>query len=297
VYGTLWQLSDYLTELRDMLHDPSDQYTSQAQKVRWINDALRQRDLDTGQNRILFPFTLTTGTDTYSFADLLVQNPEPPSGPTAITAGALSQSIALSPAQTVGYSVLATASWGATVTITLPVAGSFLATFSSAAPAGAVLYWQLTGGVVRPGAANVFDLIAINVIMNSLRYVMGQFSVTELNSTVRIYMPPLQWVPVRYARHGPTRIIFGPAPSSALATEWDCSTYSSPLVYMADADRMPYPYSQPVSYYAANLAKLNERQWGEAEEFRKLYQQSLNIAVNARVGIAPSFYFSSLTRV
>lgn len=63
-------LSDYLTELRDLLHDASDQYWSEAFKIRKINRAIQQRDLDTGGIRRLGTFTLTTNQTTYTFTDL-----------------------------------------------------------------------------------------------------------------------------------------------------------------------------------------------------------------------------------
>jgi hypothetical protein len=63
-------LSDYLTSLRNLLHDPSDTGWSLALKTSFINEAIQQRDIDTGGRRALGSFTLTIGTDTYSFTTL-----------------------------------------------------------------------------------------------------------------------------------------------------------------------------------------------------------------------------------
>lgn len=294
--GNFFQLSDYLVSMRDILHTTTggNQYWNRSQLVAYLNDGLRRRDLDTGQNRVQFPFTLTVNQDTYTLYDVAAQNPEPPSGPTDITQGATSQLITLSPAQTVGYLVAAEASWETDVTISGLIAGSFTATFSAGAPAGAKLYWQIYGGAVRRNASRIFDIVAMNLMYNNVRVVMGQFSMTELNATVRQYSPPLTWAPVRWARYGPNGVVVAPAPSIAYSTEWDCSTIGAALVNDQDIDFLPYPYTEAPPYWAAYRAKLNERQYDEADAFLKLYESKVAGAVNQRVGMVPSIY---VTRV
>lgn len=292
--GNFFTLSDYVQELRNLLHDPNDQYWPRAAKAGYINHALRRRDLDTGQNRVQFPFTLSVNVDTYSLFDVASQNPEPPRGPTDIAVGASGTIITLDPVQALGYQVLASPSWTATATVTTALADSFTVTFSSPAPAGAKLYWQLVGGSVKHNGSRIFDIVAMNLLYNNVRVVMGQFSLTELNTSVRQYMPPLSWAPVRWARYGPFGIVVAPAPSMAYVTEWDCSTIGAPLQYDADADLLPYPYTNSVPYYAAYLAKINERQNDEAEAFLNQYNSQVAVAVNQRVGSVPSMY---VTRV
>src|SRR5437773_767522 len=63
-------LADYLAELRDLLHDPNDRFWSATQKANYINRALRRRDIDTAANRSTVSFTLTSGTGTYTFAQV-----------------------------------------------------------------------------------------------------------------------------------------------------------------------------------------------------------------------------------
>jgi hypothetical protein len=63
-------LSDYLAALRRLLHDASDVLWPLADKTAYLNEAIQQRDLDTGGRRTLGTFTLTPGTDTYSFTAL-----------------------------------------------------------------------------------------------------------------------------------------------------------------------------------------------------------------------------------
>lgn len=147
------------------------------------------------------------------------------------------------------------------------------------------------------GQAQVFDVIGINLIFQNLRVVMDQFSYTAMNVRVRQYMPGLQYAPLAWCRYGPSQVLFGPVPSLAYDTEWDCSVYSSPLVNLTDVDPLPYPYTIPVPFYAAYWAKQNERQLDEADAFHQQYQQKIQAAVNSRVGMLPSAYGGSLTMV
>lgn len=289
--GQLKSLGDYLDELNDLLHDPQNQYWTQPQKIKYINSAIQQRDLDSGQNRQLFRFTTTIGQDTYTFAELQQQNPAPPSGPTLAGPGVVFVHITLNPPIAAYQVTPVSASWNTIVfPINLAPDGFDLAFSAPAPPTGGLVYWQLAGFGVTTTAAQVFDVIGINLLYNNLRYVMGTMSFSELNATVRQYNPPLTWAPVRWARYGPNTVIFGPAPSIAYVTEWDCSVYSSPLVNLTDFDLLPYPYTKPVPYYAAYKAKLNERQYDEAESFKELYTNELAHATDSRVGMVTSMY-------
>lgn len=215
VGSTAVTLADYRTALRELLHDPNDDYWSLADKDIYLNRALQRRDLDTGGNRQLVTFTLTVGLDNYTL--------------TAI------------------------------------------------------------------GLPNVFDIVGINLIFVSNRVILNNVGFRRLN---RLYRPwtPYQAVCEGWARYGPNTIYFGPAPSFAYTTEWDCCVYSLPntLVNPGDPDPLPYPYTEPVPYYAAHLAKINERQYDESEGFLEAYRERALLATNQRTGMVPSFYGQAL---
>lgn len=63
-------LEQYLDDLKDLLHDDDNIYWDQTRMTRYINRGLQKRDRDTGQNRVLIPFTTTIGQDIYTFTDL-----------------------------------------------------------------------------------------------------------------------------------------------------------------------------------------------------------------------------------
>jgi len=63
-------LADYLGRLRRLLHDASDVIWPAADKTLYINEAIQQRDLDTGGRRSLGTFTLVASQGTYTFTEL-----------------------------------------------------------------------------------------------------------------------------------------------------------------------------------------------------------------------------------
>lgn len=63
-------LSDYLAEVERYLHDSTNSYWSESDLTAYINKAIKQRDRDTGMNREITTFTLTTGTNVYQVASV-----------------------------------------------------------------------------------------------------------------------------------------------------------------------------------------------------------------------------------
>lgn len=205
-------LATYLAQVRRLLHDPNDTLWSEADKTAYINEGLKQRDLDSGGQRSILSVTLTAGDDTYLFSDAAVGN------------------------------------------------------------------------------TSIFDVVAINLIYNGLRVVLDMMPKTQLDATYRVFQSTYRDRPAAWCRFGSQGVIFGPVPALAYVTEWDCVVFSADLVASTDADQLPYPYTQPVPYYAAYLAKINEQQQDEAQLHLEKYQYYVN-AINAvRTGMVPSMY-------
>lgn len=60
-------LASYRTELRRLLHDANGAYWTDAALNAYLNRAVKQRDRDTGENRLVQTITLTTGTREYVY--------------------------------------------------------------------------------------------------------------------------------------------------------------------------------------------------------------------------------------
>ena len=208
--GTV-SLADYLDELRDLLHSPTDHasFWSDTQLANYINRARRQRDEDTAIQRSTINFNLTTGTGTYTFATV--------------------------------------------------------------------------------GNGQIIDVIAINLIFGQTRVILDNVSLSALNMRYRPSTTFNGWT-AAWSRQGPSTVIFGPTPSTAFATEWDCVVYGPPLISLTDTDQVPYPYTKPVAFYAAYLAKINERQRDEAMDFMEDYTRLVGESVNSRAPMIPNHY-------
>jgi hypothetical protein len=60
-------LSDYLTATRRIVHDANATYWSDTDLIAYINQAIKQRDWDSGQNQAIQSITLTAAQNTYLF--------------------------------------------------------------------------------------------------------------------------------------------------------------------------------------------------------------------------------------
>lgn len=157
------------------------------------------------------------------------------------------------------------------------------------------LSFTLTSGVgtytfAQVGSGLIYDVFSITLIFGSLRCVLDNPSLTDLNIYYRPFTTQLGWT-AGWAKQGPSTVIFGPTPSTAFVTEWDVAVYSTPLILLTDTDPLPYPYTKPVPFYAAHLAKINERQHAdEAMEFLADYERELGVSTSARSPRIPNAY-------
>lgn len=114
------------------------------------------------------------------------------------------------------------------------------------------------------------DVLGIVVIWGNTRVQLRQKSYTWLTTFGQPWTTYTD-VPRIMARYGASQIYLAPTPSQALVTEWDTAVLPQPMNDLADADASMFPYSEPVPYYAAKLAKENQQQWDEADRFEKLF--------------------------
>ncbi len=140
------------------------------------------------------------------------------------------------------------------------------------------------------GNTNVFDLIGMYLIYGNLRIRMGAESMTGLNEKLRWYSPAFTSAPVGFARYGPQQFVVAPAPAIAYTLELDCAqiTPKGFLISLTDTDPLPAPFDAPVCYWAARMAKYNERAMDEAREFEDDFNVEINRLDSNKVGMVPS---------
>ena len=55
----------------------------------------------------------------------------------------------------------------------------------------------------------------------------------------------------------------------------------------SDDDGITYPYTEPVKYWVARLAKLFERRFSQADEYEERFNAACLMTTQARVGLVP----------
>ena len=205
-------LGSYLTKLRRLLHDASDVYWSQTAKEAYINQAIQQRDRDTGMNRVRGFVNLTTGTSAY-----------------------------------------------------------LLTTVNS----------------------QTMDVLGIGIYQGNYRLQLEQRPYADIQMMYQSVLSYTQW-PVAYAKYGHSSLIFCPAPNQDYLSEWDCLLISNTLVAAADADPLPYPWTDPVPYMAAHFANLELGKMDEADRFLKIYQERVAGVMAGARGMQIQNPYSSL---
>lgn len=204
-------LTEYLLEVRRLLRDANAAYWSDAALTASINRAMKQRDRDTGENRLVQPVTLTAGTGVY-------------------------------------------------------------------------------GVTAAPFNTRTIDVLGIVVLWGNFRYQLSQVGYTELGSQFQPYQN-FQAQPVAFARRGAGTIVLAPVPNQAYASEWDTLVVATDLALGADADPLPYPWTDPVPFLAAHFARLELQQYDEAEKYLMLYNDRLTYVMGgARGGMSPNPY-------
>lgn len=134
---------------------------------------------------------------------------------------------------------------------------------------------------------NTIDVLGIVVLVNNVRVQLSQVSYTELGSAIQTYQG-FQSIPVAFAKKGAATIVLAPIPQQAYVTEWDTLQVSTPLVDSADADPLPYPWTDPVPFLAAHFARLELQQYDEADRYLQLYQQRLSWVMGGSRGMGIS---------
>lgn len=103
-------------------------------------------------------------------------------------------------------------------------------------------------------------------------------------------------IPEAWAKLGAAQISLGPTPALNYFLEFGCKLIPAPLVATTDADPSPYPFTEPVPYYAAYLAKIEQQEYNEAKNFYNadppygLYQQRLLEAIASTPDVIPDIY-------
>jgi hypothetical protein len=118
-------------------------------------------------------------------------------------------------------------------------------------------FTSLTKGTVT------IDVLNVTVIYGNTRYPLRWMPWTEFTAYMRPWTT-YQTLPQVWTKFGSNNIYIGPKPDQAYTTEIDTILTPNTLVDDTTVEQLIYPYTEPVQYYAAYLAKQKEQSYGEA---------------------------------
>lgn len=276
-------LQDYLDETRALLRDqsPNAQGTlySTSDLTKWINRAMQQRDLDLGLNRVLVSYPLVTSQYQYAIPTILQQgtiqasNQIPVASFTQLVPNN-SNGVHIAGSFQPGYVVLRPSpNWATDVDVTNKTAIGFDVIFTVAAPpapfvATVDIIIIGTGGVPFP---NIIDVISIVITPlgqppGGIRYPLGRWPYSKIAYLLSTAYPTY---PVKYAMYGTNTIMVAPPPAGNYPAQWDFFGYATRLVQPTDTDPLPYPWTDPIPFWAAHFAKMSVQRFDEAKEFKE----------------------------
>jgi hypothetical protein len=119
------------------------------------------------------------------------------------------------------------------------------------------------------GALNM-DILNINLYWGNTRLPLRYLPWTQFNAQMRFWQNYIGQ-PVAYSMYGPGKFYVGPVPDQTYTVEIDTVIQPVTLVNSTDVDEIPNPWTGPVQFYAAYLAKFKEQSYGEAELFKNQY--------------------------
>jgi hypothetical protein len=133
---------------------------------------------------------------------------------------------------------------------------------------------------VLPSGGITMDILNITAIWGNQRIALRYMSFTEFNSKMRPWTA-YQDIPAVFSIYGQNTFYIGPSPSQNFACEFDTVIQPNSLVDDTTVEQIMYPYTAPVSYYAASLAKEKEQAFEEADRFKQAYLQKAKDALQA----------------
>ena len=274
-------LSGYITEVRRLLHDANGNFYTDSQLTDYINSARERIVRDTGCLRMLqvsqVPCTPEPGgSDPYfwsantavSVNDFIVSNIFIYK---VVGAGTLGS-------QAPGYPV----SGGAYPPSTPFTNGT--ATLQYAGPSEIINFNCL------PKGDQTLDVLNINLYWGNTRIPMRYLSWTEFNANLRFWQNYIGR-PVAFSVFGQAQIYVSPVADEVYPIELDTVYLPAPLVTSSEVDPIKSPYTSPVKFYAAYLAKYYEQSFGEAEIYKQEYlKQAQSVLVSTYTRRIPDPY-------
>lgn len=265
-------LSDYITQVRTLVHDTSGNAFTDTLLTSNINSARNRVALDFHCVRSFFTSLNTiVGQETYpltggvggvdltapgmNYTAPVVTIGAPPAGGVQATAVAVLSGPAPSPL--VGINMTA---WGLGYV---------------AAPSVTITDSTGTGAAgIATAFVNVYDINSITIIWGNQRIVCNYYPFTRFQAFIRANRT-WQMRPGAWTIHEAAKIFFlGPVPNDVYPMEMDVLNLPNPLVSASDTDtQITLPWNDCVQFYASYLSLIGLQNYEQAEYWMKQYKR------------------------
>jgi hypothetical protein len=131
-----------------------------------------------------------------------------------------------------------------------------------------------------PKSTRTLDILNINVYWGNSRVPLRYLAWTDFNAQLR-YWQNYQGLPIGFSIYGANKVFIGPVPDQNYTADVDTVIMPLDLVNLSDVDEIPAPYTSPVQFYAAYIAKYKEQSYGEAEIFKQEYLKNAQSVLNS----------------
>lgn len=267
--------SDYLSDVRRLLHDATDQFSSQAEKMICINKGRQRVVRDTGAYRVLqSQQTIATGLEVLAFGGV--------TGVTIVSGGTgfagTSQAVTFTGGGGSGAVGVATIKAGVVASIAMTSVGTLYSSAPAVAVAGGGVGFNGTAGFVHTDS---IDMLNLSIYWGNSRRVLAYWPWTKFNAQMRYYVSTNIGAPAVFSVYGSNSAYIGPIPDQAYLADFDCVRKPPDIVDATTIEVIPQPFTEPVSFYAAYLIKMKEQSWGEADAFMNQYSGQTVAAINS----------------
>lgn len=303
--GRYYQGSDYVSDVRTLIHDPSASDYSDSDLLGFVNKARNRVALDCRCVRQrVFGLNTITQQETYPLTDFV--------GGLALTAGGAnytSPTLAFAGGNGTGAAGVAAQSGGV-----LQASGTYMTNWGAsytAAPTVTINDPTGSGGAISAiNGTSILDLYAITVLLSgspqtstaTLSLTMSWLPFDAFQAFCRAYRAYYGWPGAYTVHYGPTTplnqtsmaqsVYLFPIPNQVMPMEWDAITLPNALASEADVDyQVVPPWNDAVQFYAAHYAYLGLQKYAQANVQFALYQtRTRELGSTARARRVHSFY-------
>lgn len=268
--------SDYLADVRRLVHDSTDQFSSQAEKLILINKARKRVVRDSGAYRVLQSLQYAAaGLETFAYGGVI--------GVQIVNGGTgfpgTSQAVTFTGGGGTGATGTATIASGVVTAIAITAQGTGYTSAPAVSVAG--------GGINFSGVAGFIHAQTIDMV-NLSRYALGNASrdaliywpFTKFNARAR-YLTNYVGTPQIFTSYSYNSVFVAPKLDQTYAFDFDCVRLPPDIVDDTTVEVIPEPFNEPVGYYAAYLLKVKEQSWGEADAFKMTYDKQILASINS----------------